>query len=264
MASEQRISGMSTRKAKATWTHTFHKIFVELCLEQTIKGNRPCTHFTKEGWRNIVESFHRKVGVRYDRKQLKNHWDVTKEQWKIWCKLIGTSSMKWDSASHKFGASNEDWDNYLQANPEAAHFRYKELPFTEELETIFDGTAVSGETEPPTQRRKKNDGLATAISPMNEQGIFKPDGKIRRHFDAVESRSVITVQSAQCKQNYSIGECIECLDRMEEVEEGSELYLFALDIFLKKEYREIFLQLKKPSVRIAWLQRLQSVCPPLH
>lgn len=99
---------------------------------------------------------------------------------------------------------------------------------------------------------------------MNEQGIFKPDGKIRRHFDAVESRSVITVQSAQCKQNYSIGECIECLDRMEEVEEGSELYLFALDIFLKKEYREIFLQLKKPSVRIAWLQRLQSVCPPLH
>ena len=153
-----------------------------------------------------------------------------------------------------------------QENPGAAQFRFKELPFTKELEIIFDGTAISEETEPPTQRRKKNDGLETPILAMKEQGFNKPDREIERHLDAaaVESRSVVTVQSAERRQNYSIGECIECLDRMEEVEEGSELYLFALDIFLKKEHREIFLQLKKPSVRMAWLQRLKSVSPTLH
>ena len=113
MASEQRISDRG-RKAKATWTHAFHKIFVELCLEQTLKGNRPGTHFTREGWRNIVESFHRKLGVRYEKKQLKNHWDVTKEQWKIWCKLIETRSMKWDPTTQKFGASYKDWANYIR------------------------------------------------------------------------------------------------------------------------------------------------------
>ncbi|KAL0743934.1 hypothetical protein Bca4012_085447 [Brassica carinata] len=39
-----------------------------------------------------------------------------------------------------------------------------------------------------------------------------------------------------------------CLESLEEVEQGSDLYLFALDLFLRREYREIFLQLKKPSL----------------
>lgn len=69
----------------------------------------------------------------------------------------------------------------------------------------------------------------------------------------------VTVPSTQAKLTYSIGECIDCLDGLEELEQGSDLYLFALDVFLKKEYREIFLQLKKPSVKISWLQRLQAV-----
>lgn len=47
---------------------------------------------------------------------------------------------------------------------------------------------------------------------------------------------------------YTIGECIERLDSLEEVEQGSDLYLFSLDVFLRREYREIFLQLKKPSL----------------
>uniref|UniRef100_A0A5B7B7W4 Myb/SANT-like domain-containing protein n=2 Tax=Davidia involucrata TaxID=16924 RepID=A0A5B7B7W4_DAVIN len=115
MASEQKNSGTSTLKPrKATWTTDFHEIFVDLCLEQTLKGNKPGTHFTKEGWRNIEESFYKKAGLRYDKKQLKNHWDATKEQWKTWCKLISTNSMKWDPNTRKFGASEEDWANYIQ------------------------------------------------------------------------------------------------------------------------------------------------------
>ncbi|KAF8082573.1 hypothetical protein N665_0819s0012 [Sinapis alba] len=46
---------------------------------------------------------------------------------------------------------------------------------------------------------------------------------------------------------YAIGEWIERLDSLEEVEQGSDLYLFALNLFLRKEYTEIFLQLKKPK-----------------
>ena len=117
MASEQRNYGLSTtktKKAKATWTPDFHKIFVDLCLELTLKGCKPGTHLNKEGWRDLEESFHRKVGVRYNRLQLKNHWDVTKEQWRVWCKLIGTDSMRWDPDTQTFGASEEDWANYIQ------------------------------------------------------------------------------------------------------------------------------------------------------
>lgn len=102
---------MATLKARAIWTPEFHKIYVDLCLEETLNGNKPGTYLTKAGWMTIEESFHKKTRVRYDRKQLKNHWDNAKEQWKIWCKLIGASSMKWDPAAQKFGASEEDWAN---------------------------------------------------------------------------------------------------------------------------------------------------------
>lgn len=108
------MTGLSTPKAKATWTPAFHEIFVDSCLEQTLKGNKPGTHFTKEGWRNIVESFYKKTGLRYDKKQMKNHWDSTKEQWKVWCKLIKASVMKWDPETHKFGVNDEDWTKYIQ------------------------------------------------------------------------------------------------------------------------------------------------------
>ncbi|XP_057981728.1 L10-interacting MYB domain-containing protein [Malania oleifera] len=264
MASEQRTYGASTPKVKANWTPAFHKIFVDLCLEQTLKGNKPGTHFTKEGWRNIADTFCKRSGLRYDKKQLKNHWDVTKEQWKVWCKLVGTSSMKWDPNTQTFGASEEDWTNYLQTNPDAAQFRYKELQLADQLETIFDGTVTIGETEPPTQRRKQNDGSASSLLPIRVAENAIPYRKFQQHCDAVESRSTVTVQSVQGERNYSIGECIECLDEIEEVEPGSELYLFALDVFLKKDYREIFLQLKTPGIRVAWLQWRKSAGPPLH
>ncbi|KAJ1422321.1 Myb/SANT-like domain [Sesbania bispinosa] len=270
IASEPSMSSSSHPKIKATWTPSLHKIFLDLCLQETLKGNKPGTHFTKEGWKNIMESFYSQSGLNYDRLQLKNHWDSTKEQWKIWCKLICTGYMKWDPSNHKFEASEEDWTNYLQANPEAAQFHFKELQFTDILETIFNGTTVTGETEPAMQQRKSDDSVITFPLHAKEPDAASLDEKTECLCDAVASRNgvsirknVIAISSTEGKRNYSIGECIECLDTMEEIEQGSDLYLFALDVFLKQEYREIFLQLKKPNLRISWLQRLQSVGQPL-
>ncbi|KAK4834991.1 hypothetical protein QYF36_003585 [Acer negundo] len=397
------MSSSSTSKAKASWTPAFHEIFIDICLDQKLKGNKPGTHFTKEGWRNIIESFYDKTGLRYEKKQMKNHWDSSKEQWKVWCKLIEASSMKWDPKTSTFGASDEEWTNFIQANPETAQFRFKELQNTDKLNIIFNDTINSGDTEVPTQRKRQNVSSATSLlhtkgpstgkapgqnkspsdaveqwkiwcklidtshmkwdpnsnkfgateedwenyikanpeavqfrykelqstekleiifdriintgeidhttqrrrlnddstsprfhtnkpdtmmldrksrrlddSPttsflnIDEQGTAELDSRTEHLYD-VESGSAVTIQRSfltfqptQSKLNYSIGECIECLDRMEEVEQGSSLYLFALDLFLKKEYREIFLQLKNPNVRMAWLRRLQSFSPPLE
>ncbi|ESW35504.1 hypothetical protein PHAVU_001G240000 [Phaseolus vulgaris] len=265
--SEQSMSSSSYPKVKAAWTPTVHGIFVDLCLQETLQGNKPGTHFTKEGWKNIMESFYAKTGLNYGRLQLKNHWDSTKEQWKIWCKLIGTSYMKWDSYKLKFEASEEDWSNYLEENPEASQFRVKGLQFTEILEAIFNGTTttVTGETEPTAQQRKSDDSVVTFPFHTKEPDTANFDEKTECHCDAVASRNGVSIQkntsavsSTEDKCNYSIGQCIECLDRMEEIEQGSDLYMFALDVFLKQEYREIFLQLKTANLRISWLQRLQS------
>lgn len=105
---------MSSTPAKASWPPAIHKAFVDVCLREMMKMNEPGTRIAKVNWRNIVGSFYAKTGVRYTKKQIKNHFDATRKMWKVWVELTGDSSMKWDPETKKFGATEEEWRNYIQ------------------------------------------------------------------------------------------------------------------------------------------------------
>ncbi|XP_010552866.1 PREDICTED: L10-interacting MYB domain-containing protein-like isoform X2 [Tarenaya hassleriana] len=305
----QSMSKSSTPQPKGYWSPSTHELFLDLLVQETLKGNRPDSHLTKEGWKTILETINDKTGLGYTRAQLKNHWDCTRKSWKIWCQLVGISSLKWDPDSRTFGATDEEWRSYLRVNPRASQFRNKQIPHPDKLAIIFHGIIEPGAPySPPRRKRKRSETLnfhdptPLSILQTNEAAITSPDGdeieifptirprisicfqesRLRegvaipidrevnqnQRSEAVESRSnvhesPVSVRMASGEPGYTIGECIECLDAMEEVEQGSDLYLFALDMFLKKEYREIFLQLRKPCLRVAWLQRLQSGGPTI-
>lgn len=119
-----------------------------------------------------------------------------------------------------------------------------------------------GEIYTPPSRKKllrsrSSESPQDEANPMDSEA-GQPMDVVKLMSEGMLQESPVCVEIGSAKRMYCIGECIDSLDAMEEVEEGSELYLFALDQFLKREYREIFLELKKPSLRIAWLQRLQS------
>lgn len=59
------MSGSSN--PKATWI--CHNTFIDLCLEQSLKGNKRGTHFNMEGWCFVVELFYKMVGVRYNKRK---------------------------------------------------------------------------------------------------------------------------------------------------------------------------------------------------
>ncbi|ESQ40492.1 hypothetical protein EUTSA_v10015821mg, partial [Eutrema salsugineum] len=249
---------------KAVWEADYHRVFLDLCVEQTLVGNKPGTHFSKEGWRNILKSFQEQTGAMYDRMQLKNHWDTMSRQWKIWSRLVQCSLMNWDPETNTFGASDEEWANYLQENPRAGQFRHKEVPHADKLSIIFSGVIEPGETYTPPSRKKLLRHRSESPQ-LQEYEVNWIDNKTAQTLDVAKlmsdgmlQESPVCVEIESAKRKYCIGECIESLDAMKEVEEGSDLYLFALDQFLKREYREIFLELKKPSLKIAWLQRLRS------
>ncbi|CAM8916255.1 unnamed protein product [Rhodiola kirilowii] len=278
MEADRRGCKVHPNKCKASWSPQIQQIFIDLCLEQIYLGNKLKNTFTADGWCNIAESFHERTGCWYDKKQFKNHWDFMKKQWKIWSKLIADSSMKWDPDSHKFDATDKDWETYLLDHPEASPFRNKELEFADKIDIIFEGIDCNEDSEStPSRKRQVEDAFAHFTNSQDQQvgkipmlnvtplscRIAPGVGHEKRADNVcdVESRSAVTGQSARGGSNkYSIGECIDCLDEIEEIEQGGELYLSALDLFLKKEYREIFLQLKNPSIKLAWLTRQQSLC----
>ncbi|KAL1222140.1 L10-interacting MYB domain-containing protein [Cardamine amara subsp. amara] len=288
-----------TAHTKGYWSPSTHELFVDLLVEETRKGNRPDTHYPKESWRIMLETINKNSGRTYTRAQLKNHWDCTRKGWKIWCQLIGAPIMKWDEKSRSFGATAEDWKVYLQENPRASQFRRKHVLHADKLATIFAGVIEPGKAyfrpyrkrareqhhsespqlhdptplstlytnepftgtefdydddEEPTQQRRRFNGVGFAESRLQDVEIAIP----ACHQVNTERVNESPVSASVKQYEFTIGECIECLDSMEEVEQGSDLYMCALDLFLKKEYREVFLQLKNSSVRMSWLLRRRS------
>ncbi|RWR75958.1 L10-interacting MYB domain-containing protein [Cinnamomum micranthum f. kanehirae] len=62
------------QRLKAYWTPQHHQVFMELCVEQVQKGNRPTHCFNRAGWDAIIKEFIEKTRLHYDKKQMKNHY----------------------------------------------------------------------------------------------------------------------------------------------------------------------------------------------
>ncbi|KAF5181095.1 L10-interacting myb domain-containing protein [Thalictrum thalictroides] len=132
---------------RANWSPKWHKLFVDICLKQVKKGNKPKTHLNKQGWKELCQEFSTITGLAYDKKQLKNHWDYTRDGWKAWHNLLFNIGTAWDPVTEKIDVSDDFWDDYIRKNPSAARFRHQKLPHCQELDYIYGGTTVIGELE---------------------------------------------------------------------------------------------------------------------
>ncbi|KAK8951047.1 Protein FAR1-RELATED SEQUENCE 4 [Platanthera zijinensis] len=87
-------------------------------------GNRPTTHFSKEGWKNLIAGFKERTGKNYDRMQMKNKWDHLKKDWKLWKELKhGETGLGWDPEKRTIAASEEWWTEKVKVFPGVKKFR---------------------------------------------------------------------------------------------------------------------------------------------
>ncbi|RWR87079.1 Myb/SANT-like domain-containing protein [Cinnamomum micranthum f. kanehirae] len=137
----------ATQRPRTYWSPQCHQKFVELCVEQVRKRNRPARCFNQAGWEAIIERFTQTTGLHYDQKQMKNHYDSTKRLWKAWKALTGKSNMgfEFDPILRTITAPDEAWAAYILANPRAAKLRNRPLKFEDQLDTIFGRTAMTGD-----------------------------------------------------------------------------------------------------------------------
>ncbi|KAK8928505.1 hypothetical protein KSP39_PZI017440 [Platanthera zijinensis] len=116
----QRDGGVS-----AKWESNDVMIFCDLCLKEIELGNKPTTHFSKDGWTNLMLNFQERTGKMYCRAQMKNKWDQLKKDWRLWRELKhGETCLGWNSTRKTIDASNEWWEKRLKVVPAAKKFRY--------------------------------------------------------------------------------------------------------------------------------------------
>ncbi|XP_010464837.1 PREDICTED: L10-interacting MYB domain-containing protein-like [Camelina sativa] len=152
---EATLSASNIWPRRCVWSSSSHDLFVELCFQESSKGNRPTRgnkYYPKETWDMMAETINQETGSSYTQAQLKSRWVVTKEEWRLWCNAVGNPIMKWDDNTCKFGATHEDWENFLKVNRKAAKFRWRNIPHAVKLATIFRHIQP-GNAQPRTYRR---------------------------------------------------------------------------------------------------------------
>ncbi|MFQ6666885.1 hypothetical protein Gotur_033083 [Gossypium turneri] len=115
---------VSGEKVKAMWDKRLTEIFCDICIKEILKGNRPGTHFTKDGWLKIMTNFEKETGKAYSQRQFKNRWDALKKERKAWKKLKGgDTALGWNPIKRTIDAPDDWWESRLKAVPEAQKFR---------------------------------------------------------------------------------------------------------------------------------------------
>ncbi|XP_028798209.1 uncharacterized protein LOC114753676 [Neltuma alba] len=137
---------MDNDKEKASWDSYTTKILIDVCVEQIVHKEWQGTSFTRPGWNKITKNFQERSGKMYDRKQLKNRFDILRNDWKLWEKLMsGETGIGYDAATNRVLASDEWWQRKLMVDPNFKKFRHQGLMFASDLMRIFKDVVASGD-----------------------------------------------------------------------------------------------------------------------
>ncbi|XP_068319734.1 uncharacterized protein [Pyrus communis] len=143
-------NGASGSQPSAVWNAHNTSLFCDLCVKEVEVGNRPGTHFKKEGWENVSINLNKETGAEYSKQQLKNKWDALKEQWKLWKELKGKETgIGWNPKLNIVDASDEWWHNKIQVYQQK---KYKSLlrkgislDMEDKLDRMFMNTIATGD-----------------------------------------------------------------------------------------------------------------------
>ncbi len=64
---------------------------------------------TTRGYQIIAEKYFQKIGLRHNKTQLKNRWDVLKSMYSFWLGLLNDTGLGWDHAKGTVAAPVEYW-----------------------------------------------------------------------------------------------------------------------------------------------------------
>ncbi|PPS04868.1 hypothetical protein GOBAR_AA15801 [Gossypium barbadense] len=224
---------VSGEKVKAISDKRLTEIFCDICIKEILKGNRPGTHFTKDGWLKIMTNFEKETGKAFSQRQLK----------------IGGMPKK----------RMESLEELIRA---------KILGLGESLNQMFMGIVATGDKAwAPSSGTLRSDFFEDVNNEIPEENeeenkeILKANWRgckiiqsNRKICNATDNMSQATSSLTLVMDPYGIPQAVKVLGSMsEEVPEASPLYFFSLKLLLNKEKRIMFLSIN-PKIRALWLK----------
>ncbi|VFQ60844.1 unnamed protein product [Cuscuta campestris] len=279
---------------KATWNQLLTETFIRICVVELEEGNRPGTHFNRVGWENTVKKFNTETGRQYTWLQLKNRWDNLKKEWFAWRSTTeNETELGWDNQRMTVDADGGWWERKVMENPDAAKFRERGPILVNEQRMLFSDVVATGnnayvpaaglmsehmmdevDNEQPELNASNVEESNMSQGGVPSSSVTQPTmGKnpfLPIHLNKKKRKSSGADKIVQClermvdsvegdkgsnsAERYSIQNCLNVLDKMEAVEAGGHLWMFATRLFLKQVLREVFIGIKNDELRFKWLE----------
>ncbi|OVA07336.1 Myb/SANT-like domain [Macleaya cordata] len=280
-------------QARAKWTTPLTNILADLMVEEVVKGNKQNNSFGKKAWKNICDEFHKKTGLKWDREQLKNRYGVLRRHYTTMKSLLDLNDFTWDESRQIVMATDEVWDEYIKAHPDAETIRANGCPLYKQLCVIFSESGTNGSYDPlnqlvemeedPCPKVKglsidtgaplvlsQEESLSTSEedeesipSMKNKQQVMTPSTGRKRNRMGIEDlmlKAILEMAASSKLRAAAVTEgsdrfsITNCVKALDEMQGVDDhLYYTALDLFDKPNLRETFMSLKIEK-RLVWLK----------
>ncbi|XP_034604868.1 uncharacterized protein [Setaria viridis] len=123
-----------------------NRIVCEIFADEVLKGNRSSTHLSKTGYKNVIARFKERTGIEYTRKQFKNKWDKSKQDYGIWKQLKNKETgIGWDETGKNIVMSEAWWKKTAKDIKGSTRFKLKGLQNEEQLSIMFEDLRNTGD-----------------------------------------------------------------------------------------------------------------------
>ncbi|CAL2266346.1 unnamed protein product [Prunus armeniaca] len=185
------------------------------------------------------------------------------------------TGLGWNVAKNTVDASDEWWQDKIQAEPKYARFQFEDISpeMEEKLDMMFLNitTTVNGDsnefvpiesTQTTNNVPKKRTDQSLEIQDNNEKkgkgggkmgGAAKLSLQIQRIVEVVESRSTGTSMANTVLQGTSITEVMKDVATLPGAECGSKLWWFVTKLFCAQENREMFVVMEDLDLKLQFL-----------
>ncbi|KAL6626528.1 hypothetical protein ACP70R_030254 [Stipagrostis hirtigluma subsp. patula] len=263
------------------WDNDTTKIFLDLCIAEKEKLNFNFKKgLTKAGWNNVYRNFRQQTGRAYGSKQLQNKFHSLKRLYKVWRRLKNATGARWDNTTGTIAGDEDWWQARIADNPEAQQLRNRPLANWHELTILFgsmdteegdmlcaddigDRTPSGGSEGNRAPILEDNVGQSSVVRvaqrPRKEQMVDSIPPKRTKNTEChVEpiSESMLESRNETSAIRQEQDEVTELLQVVEKdgVDQGSELYFIATELFRLPARRAAFRSIRAPANRIAWLR----------
>ena len=95
------------------WHSTIEKLFIQLMVDEMMKGNMREGVMHRRGWDNILEELKKQTKRYYKLEQLKTKFNRLRQRHRVFSQLLQHTGLGWDAETNTVTASDEVWRNVL-------------------------------------------------------------------------------------------------------------------------------------------------------